>query len=420
MENLKFKNDCDYPLIQTVEWMLGYSTTAPNGWRFSNWAKSRRRLASPLSHYLGEIERFSLDRGYSIDIPDLPQDDPKQQLLQMVQERNHADELAYAAMERGSITGAAYWGFRPDSERYYRLYLYDQTEVIPYPDESGIKGYMVQTKHSKGYSRWGFTDQAYIEYFDSKNPQSPWAEKEQTPHPYGFVPMVRVLNKVNDHSFKGVPSFDWVAVEMAIEICSQVLSSAANYTYFGGPMLVSPDRESTLKELLSRSQVLTGKMATELQDVGLLAMPAMPANHKEFIDGLARNFADHLRISWVPDAPPGDTSSLTLRLLYSKTVNSAERIGARYLGGFKELMEKILIAGAYDSLIVGVTPTNPETFKLLGTFKNDLFPKTPLEKQQILAVVEQLQGLGVSTEQALREYYTELTPDEIQELLIGA
>jgi hypothetical protein len=43
-----------------------------------------------------------------------------------------------------------------------------------------------------------------------------------------------------------------------------------------------------------------------------------------------------------------------------------------------------------------------------------------LEKQQILAVVEQLQGLGVSTEQALREYYTELTPDEIQELLIGA
>jgi hypothetical protein len=323
-------------------------------------------------------------------------------------------------MERGSITGSVYWGFRPDSERYYRLYLYDQTEVMDYPEDSGLKGYMVQTKHAKGYQRWGFTDQAYIEYHGSKNPHSFWEEKESTPHPYGFVPMVRVLNRVNDHSFKGVPSFDWVSVEMAIEICSQILSSAANYTYFGGPMLVSPDREQTLTELLGRSQVLTGKMAQELQDVGLLNMPAMPTTHKDFLDGLARNFADHMRISWVPDTPPGDTSSLTLRLLYSKTVNSAERIGARYLGGFKELMEKILIAGAYDSLIVGVTPTKPETYELSESFRNDLFPKTPQEKQQILAVVEQLQGLGVTTEQALKEYYTDLTPDEIKELLIGA
>lgn len=417
---LKFRDTTDSALTSTVEWMLGYGSNAPDNWRFSNWSKSRRRLASPISHYLGEIERFSLDRGVSIDLPDTPKEDPKQKLLDIVQERNYTEELNYKALERGSITGAVYWGFIPDPDKYYRLYLYDAGEVQEYPEETGQSGFMVQTKGDRHYTRIGFTDNAYIKYEKSTNPHSPWVESETIPHPYGFVPMVKVVNKVGDHSLTGEVSFDWMAVEMAMEICSQTLSSAANYNYFGGPFIVSSDPKETLKELLSRRQVLTGRMSSDIQDTELLSMPAMPAQHKEFLDELSKSFADHMRISWVPGTPPGDTSSLTLRLLFSKTINSAQKVGSRYLGGFKHLLELILLAAAVDGYVVGVSAVDPDSFKLSERFKSEIFPQTPQEKQQILAVVEQLQLLGVSTEIALSEYYAELNTDEIKDLLLGA
>ena len=417
---LKFYDKTDSALIRTSDWMLGYGSNAPHNWRFNNWSNSRRRLASPLSHYLGEIERFSLDRGVSIDLEGVPQDDPKQQLLTIIQERNFTEELNYRALERGAVTGSVFWGFIPDPEKYYRVYLYDACEVQKYPKDSGIKGFMVQTKGERNYKRFGFTETAYIEYNSSTNPHSEWSEAKVTPHPYGFPPMVQVVNKVADHSFTGEPSFDWMALEMAIEICAQTLSSAANYSYFGGPFLVSSDPKETLQELMSRKQVLTGRMSSDIQDTELLSMPAMPTNHKEFVDNLARSFADHMRISWVPDTPPGDTSSLTLRLLFSKTINSAQKVGSRYLGGFRQLLEKLLLASAIDGYVVGVSAVDPESYQLSERFRSDIFPMTPQEKQQTLAVVEQLQLLGVSPEKALQEYYTDLNSDEIQELLIGA
>lgn len=417
---LKFEEQGDKALIKTVEWMLGYDGSAPNNWRFSNWNKSRRRLASPISHYLREIERFSFDRGVNYDLPEVDHDDPRQVLIRETIARNFADELVYASFERGAVTGAVHWFFRPDSEKYYRLYLYDSSEVQPYPQDSGENGFMVQVKGARKWQRWGFTDKAYIEYRSTINPRSEWVEETVTPHPYQTIPGIQILNKVRSHDHKGIPSFDWASVEMAIEICAQLLGSAANYSYFGGPFIVSSDKQETLKELLSRSQVLSGRNDSDLQDTEVLKMEAMPTNHKDFMDGLARNFSDHLGISWVPDTPPGDTSSLTLRLLYSKTISAADKVSERYMGGFQALLEKILVAAAYDSVVVGVTPTRPETYTLERNFVQEMFPPTPLEKTQILGVVEMLQSLGVAPEIALGEYYTSHSTDQIRDIMLGA
>jgi len=83
-------------------------------------------------------------------------------------------------------------------------------------------------------------------------------------------------------------------------------------------------------------------------------------------------------------------------------------------------MERVLLAAAYDGLVVGVTPTAPESYELKGNFEHEIFPMTPGEKQQVLAVVEQLQALGVASEVALKEYYPGLNEDQIKEMLIGA
>lgn len=420
---MKFKKSCDDALTRTIEWLLGYPGDAPNNWRFSNWSKSRRRLASPMSHYLGEVCRFSLDRGLGADLPGVDSEDPKQLLVRKVIEANYLDELVYAALERAVVTGEVLWAFKPDSEKYYRIYLYDSPEFTEYPDDSGLKGFMVQVKTQEGWKRWGYTDSAYIKYKTTKNLHNDWEEEGQVPHGYGFVPAVRVLNRVKDHTHVGKPSFDWASTEMAMEICSQILSSASNYSYFGGPLVVSPDPDQTLEELMSRSQVVTGKMSQELQDVGLLSVPAMPATHADFVANLYRNFCDHVGIAWVPDNPTGAggiASSISLKMLFSKSINLAQRVGGSCVSGYLELLGKILLAGAFDGLVVGVTTTDPTTYQLEASYKFDIFPLTPLEKQQILGVVEQLQSLGVSTQHALKEYYPNLTTDEIEALLIGA
>lgn len=420
---LKFRNNCDSSLVKTVDWLLGYPGEAPNNWRFNNWSKSRRRLASPMSHYLGEICRFSLDRGPKFDLYETDHDDPKQILLNIIEEKNHGKELIYASLERSAVTGEVLWAFIPDSETYYRLYLFDGQEFAPYPDDYTDQGYMVQIRNGDEWSRWGFTQNDYITYKTTRNPDSPWSEDSRKPHNYGFIPCVKVLNKVRDHTHKGVASFDWASVEMAVEICSQTLSSAANYSYFGGPQIVSSDPEVTLAELLGRQQVLTGKMSSESQDTALLSVPAMPVTHKDFVHNLYRNFSDHVGISWIPDNPTGAggiASSISLKMLYSKTINLAQKMGGEQIRGFCELLKLILLAATFDGIIVGVSATDPDSTRVEVSYEYDIFPLTPQEKQQILGVVEQLQSLGVQTQYALREYYPNLSDDEIQDMLIGA
>lgn len=420
---LKFRSTCDHNLVRTVDWLLGYPGDAPTNWRFNNWSKSRRRLASPTSHYLGEVCRFSLDRGPKFDLFEVDHDDPKQVLLDTVSYKNHGPELIYSALERAAVTGEVLWAFIPDPEFYYRLYLFDSLEFSNYPEDAGLTGYMVQIKDGQEYIRWGFTASRYLTYKKSRNPDAPWVVDTEKSHPYGFVPAVKVLNKVKDHTHKGIPAFDWASVEMAVEICGQTLSSAANYTYFGGPQIVSSDPEQTLAELLGRQQVLTGKMSTESQDTALLSVPAMPSTHKDFLHNLYRNFSDHVGISWVPDNPTGAggiASSISLKMLYSKTINLAQRVGGEHLRGYSDLLKLVLLAATYDGLIVGVTATDPDSCKIETNYEFEVFPQTPLEKQQILGVVEQLQALGVQTQYALKEYYPNLNNDEIQDLLIGA
>lgn len=418
---LKFtKQSGDSERVKTAEWLLGYSDSRPGGWRFNSWNKSRRRLSSPLNHYLREVYRFSLDRGVEFDLPGLADDDPRQILIDQVFKLNNLEDLLYSAVERGAVAGETYWFYHLDADNYYKVYLYDATEVMPYPEDSGLTGYMVQVPNgSGGYNRWGFTDTRYIEYYSSKNPLSQWKELSSLSHNYGKVPVVCCPNKVKDHSGKGQPTFDWLSLEISLEIGSQMLSSAANYTYFGGPFLVSGDPKNTLKELLNRSQVLTGSNDSQIQNTEALSFPAMPSDHPKYIEQLCKNLASHLGVSWVPDEPPSDTSSITLRLLNSKTINHAEKLGDKYCGQVKYLLEEILLAAAIDQVLVGVT-NDPETHTVEHSYQADNFPPTPVEKQQLLSVVEQLQLLGVSPEIALQEYYTDRTTDQIQEMMLGA
>lgn len=415
---LKFvKPDYPYDLIATAEWLLGYDKEAPDAlgsWRFRHWEGSRRRLAAPLSHYLGEIERFSLDRVPQFDIKDQDSESPPQLLLSQVLKVNRVNDLLYQSLERGTLTGRVYLFLRPDPIKYYKIYLFDEGEVIKFPEESGINGYMVQVETSEGFERWGFTDTHYLEFLGSKKEDSEWVLGKEVPHNYQVVPGVEITHGICDHSGTPKPGFDWLALELAIEIMAQMLTSSSNHTYFGSPFVVSSFPDKTREEIGLKSKVLTGSQDTTTQDTEILQAPAIPDSHESLLDRLTRSFCDHLRISWVPNVPPGDTSSLTLRLLYSKSINTAQALGETYLeGGWLNLVTLLMTMAAKDNLI-------PPGLEVMVSYEQEIFPPTVTEKSQLLGLAEQLITMGIKPEVALREYFSTLSEDQIQELMIGA
>lgn len=410
---MKFeKPDLDWDRIRSVEWLLGYAGDRPSNWRFQNWNMSQRRLSSPFRMFLGEIERFSLDLGVRFDVPEATETDPRQLLLKEVSRANRFQDLMYMALERGTTTGSVYLFSRPDPDLFYRVYLFDECEVMEAPNEDG---YWVQSFDGTLFQRWGFTATSYQTYRATKYENTDWELESEQPHSYGRVPGIQILNKVQDHSFFPIATFDWVAVELATDICSQMLAASSNFQYFGGPFLVSSFPEQTLQELMERRQVLTGSMDQGTQPTGLLQAEAMPTEHGQHLDRLWQNFCTHLGISWIPATPPGDTSSLTLRLLHSKSINTAQSYAETYLeNGFKQLCQLILEQAPLD----GVLLTEP-TELVLG-YENEIFPPTISEKSQVLGLVEQLIQLGIRPEIALQEYFGTLSTDQIQELMIGA
>ena len=415
MKPLKFKPQIDSTRIRAAEWLLGYPVAAPSNWRFGNLNQSQRRLASPLRGFLGVISQFSLDRGIRFDVPQATPEDPRQLFLDSLQEYNDFPRLLETALERGAITGSVYLVMEPYEAamgKVYGIRVYDETECI-HKETEDLEGFQFQVQSDDGYDRWILTDTERLTYRSTEYPGSPWELESQEPHGYSECPVVKIQNRPQDHGNKSDPSFDWVAIELAVEILTQNLAAASNYVYFGSPFLVSPDPEQTSKELHQRKQVLTGSSSPELQALGLLPSSGMPSEHSGFIERLNKSFNEHVGISWLPDVMPGDTSSLTLRLLNARSIATSQRMADVYLGGFSELLEKSLRMAQVDGL--GLSGDPEVDFKFLA----EIFPPTPTDKLQILSVAEQLISMGVKPEIALKEYFPELDSDEIVGLLQG-
>lgn len=419
---MKFSSPIDYERVSTARFLLGHSDTPPNGWRFQNWLKSRRRLCSPLGFWLTEVNRYTLARRPIFDLPNTPADSPTQLFLNGLVHENNLIGLLKASITYGAVTGSALWAWFPSPTGYQiRLYEAGEYSLHPANPDTGLPGLAaaIQQPTPEGFERWILDSRGYSRYRSTRNASSQWELLETLPHSYGEAPVLEVGGEREGHGNRRRPIFDWLALEIATEIMGQMLSSAANHTYFGGPFLVSPDPEQTRLELLERSQVLSGKLDTEQQATAALQLPAMPGSHETLVEQLWKGFCDHTGISWVPEAVGGDVSSLTIRLLNAKTLATASEVGDIYVQGVAVLLGRLLLAAAIDGRVVGVSVANPETHTVTYHYAVDALPLTPQDKAALLGVVEQLQGVGVSPEFALQEYYTNLNADEIRSIMVG-
>lgn len=414
---MRFKTDLDQKRVEFADWLLSLCDREPNDWRLKHWKGSRRRVGSPLNWYFGEIERFSFDLGVQFSIPEAEPEEPRYNLLQQVVKSNKLTDLMPFAFERGAVTGSVLMVFRPHEDRFYEILSYERGEYMPLEDG----GWAIQYKGDDGYwTRFAVTPTAYEYYDRTKFPASQWRLTKSITHSYAEVPAIEIAHKFSGHRPEPTPGFDWISLELSAEIVSQTLASAAAFNYLGAPWVVGPDPEQLREELAQRSQVLSGSTSTEFQDTAILGAGGMPPHHAEFMDKLSQAFADHMRVNWVPSKPPGDTSSLTLRLLYSKTIKAADRVAETYLGGVSKLLECILKAAAIDGVLADVTPTDPGSHRVRFDYEEELFAPTPAEKASLLGVVQSLIELGIRPQVALQEYYGSRTEEEIDELLYGA
>lgn len=413
---MKFKSDCDYGRMEFADWLLGLSEDRPNDWRLKHWKGSKRRIGSPLAWYYGEIEHFSFDLGLQFYVPGEDPDSPKTDFISKLVLHNRVQDMARYLFERGAIGGKVLTVYRPHEAKGYEVLAYEPHEIMPIDN-----GWAIQYKGTDGYyERWSVTDTAY-EYFEpSKFPASQWKSRETVAHGYGFLPGLLIGHKFAGIAPKPQPAFDWVALELAAEIVSQTLASAAAFNYLGSPWVVSADPEQTQQELAERSQVLSGRVTPEMQDTGILVGGGMPGHHEAFLDRLGQSFADHMRVNWIPNEPPGDTSSLTLRLLHGKTIKAADAVAQTYAGGMAKLISLMLLSAGQDYSLEGVIPTDPATFRVEFDYEDELFEPTPAEKAQLLAVAESLIQMGVRPQVALQEYFGAKTEDEIDEIMFGA
>lgn len=405
--------------LKLIDYLLGWNVRTDKIYRAT---RGGRQLASPLKRHLNEVNRFLFAGGVVIDVVDADPDDPRQMLLDAVNRGNYLDSLLESIWERVASTGELIILFYPilnDEDRFYQLETYDRSEFYW---NSETQSYCIASYASDGYWDLLEVDATEIRWYERlKYWRRDWGSPVQVyEHGYPFIPVAKLRNSISDHSLQGQPEFDRLALDLATEICVAQLDAASNYHFFGNPFFISPDPRETLEALRQRQQVLQGKTNQEEQDVEILDAPKLPPDHPKFVEKLEKELASHLGSAWVPDEPPSDTSSLTLRLLHARSIATAKTKWQLLVNdGLENLQSKLLKASAFDGILASVNPSDPDTYSVRITRATETFDPSPAEMLQQLSVAEALRALGVKPEVALQEFYVGKSEEQIIELLEG-
>jgi hypothetical protein len=429
--------------IQTVEYLSGFSVPGL-GKLYSTKAEKNRipLLASPFVRHMNAVNRFLFSGGVKVDVVGQVAPDPRQEWVDLMADHIKLDSLVDTIWEQGAITGEVFIAFHQNVDRFgnptefFDIRVYDKTEFVPQFDTWGnleqVEVLSVRTrKDERGKLKEVlfkaiFSTEFYmiwpeVDMKDAKMGRFP--EPTITPHRYQFVPGVVIKNKGQDPTERGESQFDQAAIDMACEVVLQMADASSNFHYFGHQIIVSPDVEETVKNLRSRSRVLQKLPNEDGGSPEVLSMDPVPDNHEKFIDRIEESLMDHLGTPIVESkgGVSREVSSLTLRILHSEAIATANRKWSAYVDdGIEPLFSKLLLAAGFEGILGQVTPLNPDTHKVAITRRLPFFPESPVEKSQKLDVVDRLVILGVNKAEALsREFFTNMSAEEVLELLDG-
>lgn len=420
--------------LQIIEYLSGYDVNLNLEYqRLHNKGLGYKRsplLTTPFRIYLSTVDRFLFSGGITPEVYRSDLEDPRSILVNQVFNENRLNATLSEVWERGSITGEVALVFSQNTLNGkpitgYKLDYYDKTEFTPEYNGNVLEGLKVLTlREFEGKTYWHkfnlypdrFETFPLVEYGTEHRVN--WDKiKETKANLWGILPSVVIQNKPNAKG-RGLSDFDKASVDMAIELAIANLDNAEQHHFFSNPLFLSNDPKETLKSLKQRVQVL---FSDEESPITLLQPSAIPDSSFTFKDKLKDALFEHLGISGSADNVPSDTSSITLRLLHSKSIATAENKWDNYVtNGLAPLFGKILIASAIDGQVLGVSKGDPDSYRVNFRRNRSYFPYSPLEKQQASIVAEALINLGVKPEIALKEVYPDMKTEELLEILQGS
>ncbi|CBA17880.1 virion structural protein [Acaryochloris phage A-HIS2] len=421
--------------MKDIEYLFGYNM--PGTARlFGKLEKNRiPLLACPLQEHLNAVNKFLFDGGIMVDSVDATPEDPRQIWLDRQLEHMGIQSKLTDLWERGAITGELFLGFwmtkDPDGNmrEIYDVQMYDRSEYVPVYDAYNnlieVKVFSVYAEDGEDYvHKVNYTREAYIKWpkmtlYDCLHKELP--DPEEYPHEYRDVPGVILRNGRQIDTMRGTPEFNYGAIDMACEIAIQVCDAASNYHYFGDPKILSADPRVTLKEIQRRSQVLSKSEDERGGAPEFMEITPVPSGHPKFIENLTRNLRNKLGSPLVDASGASDgTSSLTLRLLHTSTISTAQNKWKTYVDeGLAILFKKMLIAAAYDGILGNVNPMDSSTSMITVRRAQPFFPRSPQEMQTAATLADSLIAMGVKREIALKQVFPELTSEQILDMLEG-
>ena len=379
------------------------------------WDTSRRNciptISSPIANYLHEVNRFLFDGGLNIDVEEANSDDPRQQFLDTLVNKNRIQSSLESIWETGAIDGELLCVLRL-SGNSYSMEWFSKWEFDYEDSLDGLQTVVVKAERliddveyiyrldidSSQYTEYPLVEKRYAHNFD-------WAANAMPqPHTYGKTPAAVIKNKHSISKRRGLHEFNFAACKTAAAAIMATFESLENVHLFGTPMLVSPDPDDTLKRLKARLQVLQKESQEDGGGVDVLQYNAIQDEHLQLITKLEDSFNRLMGIRMGgADVRSADVSSLTLRILNSATISKAESKWQNYItDGLKPLFELCLQMAAIDGMLLGVNINDYSTYKLSITRKKPYFVESPLEVGQQLTVAQQLVDLGVDRIEALK------------------
>lgn len=386
-------------------------------------------IASPISMYINEVNRFLFDGGINVSMsrPELDKNEVKKGYVDEIIQYNSLQSKLYSIWETGVIEGEVLIVPRLETSEYYKFDFYPKSEFtysgMKEQLEVNVEKMIYDEKEDEYYVfKLDITPNEYINY-----PLVKWKDKDivewdkmkkKINHDYKFTPVIIIKNREKITEDRGLSDFNYAAIKQACSIILLIFDGLENVHLFGNPYIISPDPEDTLHRIQNRVQVLESS-DTEGK-IDSLSFNSISSQHLQLIDTLNDEFAKMMGIkNNLSGSSSNDLSSLTLRIQNSTTISKAESKWRNYVDdGIKPLLENVLIMASVDGILPSVNPELQESFDLNIVRNKEYFPPSPSEKLKLIEMATSLTELGVDRVEALKEtIWSNLSSEEIESKL---
>jgi hypothetical protein len=383
MDTYKHKCVCD--------WLLGNTDKFPN-YGMSSYPKGLKVVNSPLSYYLGQVNRFLFSGGVTVNT----ESEAAKTFLSTFNNQNHFLRKLDQLWERVAVTGEILLlSYLNQDGSNFNLEIFEKDQYKIKGDLATIK--VIVKIDNKDFIRKIKANKEAIYLYElvplEKSNSVNWVKVPYTEvKAYGILPYTLVSAKVDLNTNRGITLFNDAIKTMALMQLTLSLDLCENVHFFGQPWIASTDPEDVLRRLQERKQVFPKDSDETGNSVDILSPPTLDRNAIDWVESFDDKILLALGINTRKKASDvsENVSSLTLKLQYQETIDVAETVWSNLVDhGLVPFYENLLAIAKSAGIIPIVDNVEISRIK-------PYFYKTPLEISQELANMELLASHGAN------------------------